>query len=116
MRESYKMVLLLTPHGKTKWKTVKKFTVRTSYGTFSVPKNTSTDLASTPRLLWPWFPPFGKYTQASVIHDRLCVTKEVDRKIADKVFYELMIRYGTSKWKAKIMYFAVRCFSWVTHK
>ena len=37
----------------------------------TVPIHFKTDFASTPRFLWAFFPPYGKYTEAAVLHDYL---------------------------------------------
>ena len=56
----------------------------------------NTDLASTPRLLWILYPPLGRYTRASVLHDYLYspVSKymypRLSRKEADEIFYLAM--------------------------
>lgn len=39
--------------------------------TVTVPIHFKTDFASTPRFLWAFFPPYGKYTEAAVLHDYL---------------------------------------------
>ena len=36
-----------------------------------VPKGFRTDLASSPRILWPILPPFGRWSAAAVLHDYL---------------------------------------------
>jgi len=101
--------LILTPAGFKTWGLVEDFTENTKIGTITVPKSTITDLASVPRLLWWIIPPFGRYSQAAVIHDYLCVNSNIcDRKTADEIFYDLMIKYKTYKWKAKLMYCGVR--------
>lgn len=108
--------LLLTPEGFKTWRLASNFKVKTSIGTICVPVGKVTDLASTPRLFWVILPPFGRYTQAAVVHDYLYGQKTLPRKVCDKVFYELMIKYGTYKWKAKLMYYAVRCFGWIARR
>lgn len=103
--------LILTPAGFKTYKLVEPFTVTTkTLGTITVPKDFETDLASTPRLLWSVIPPFGRYTQAAVVHDFLYRLTNHIRKDCDLTFYELMIKYKTYKWKAKLMYYAVRMF------
>ena len=67
-----------------------------------------TDLASTPKPLWSILPPFGRYLPSAILHDYLYMTKELPRKDADKIFYNGMVILGVPKWKAKIMYYAVR--------
>lgn len=107
--------LILTPVGPRTWELVEEFTVSIDEKTFKVPKGFLTDLASVPRILWILIPPFGKYTKAAVIHDYLCYKSIISRKEGDKVFYKIMIRDGTKKWKAKIMYLGVRLYSWVKY-
>ena len=104
--------LIVTPDGFKTWKLEADFKVNTLIGEIIVPKGKVTDFASTPRLMWVLLPPFGRYTQASVVHDYMYGKKDIypDRKLCDKIFYELMIEYGTYKWKAKLMYWAVRLF------
>lgn len=109
--------LNLTPDGFKTWRLTNDFTqeikvrFRNGYCNFpiTVPKGFRTDLASIPRIFWMILPPFGRYSQAAVIHDYLYSIK-YPRDLADKIFYESMLRYGTYKWKAKIMYYAVRIF------
>lgn len=102
--------LVLTPIGFKTWELVKDFVVDTSFGQITVPKGAVTDLASIPRIFWVLIPPFGRYSQAAAVHDSLYYSKIFTRKESDKIFYELMLKYGTWKWKAKIMYLAVRIF------
>ena len=92
-----------------------------------------TDFASVPRLFWSIFPPFGKYTKAAVLHDRLCVAfhnketwsklttdlstlpseyhnKVVTRKEADEVFKEAMEAIKVNKVTRWFLYTSVRLF------
>jgi hypothetical protein len=110
--------LILTPvQDKFKtWQLVENFREETSKGTVIVPKGSTTDLASVPRVLWSLLPPFGTYSQSAVIHDYLYHTQKFDRKTCDLIFYELMIKYKTYKWKAKIMYYAVRLLGFIAWK
>ena len=105
--------LILTPKGFKTWELVEDFKVETSKGVVTVPKGFVTDLASVPRFLWWIIPPFGRYTQAGVVHDWLTWSQFFTRKETDTIFSELMIKYGTYKYKAKLMYRAVRTFGWI---
>ena len=111
--------LKLTPAGFKTWKLDSEFIQEIGFTAdingkvqfeITVPKGFETNLASTPRFLWAILPPFGRYTQASVIHDYLYYSHEFIRSVSDRIFYELMLRYGTYKWKAKLMFWAVRLF------
>lgn len=81
--------------------------------TIHVPKGFRTNLASSPRPLWFAISPFGKHNAAAVVHDYL-YSKEnntgINRTLADKIFYKIMLECGVNKIKAKLMYLAVRQF------
>lgn len=108
---------------------------RNSNGDFKirVEEGFVTDFASVPRLFWSIFPPFGKYTKAAVLHDRLCVAfhnketwsklttdlstlpseyhnKVVTRKEADEVFKEAMEAIKVNKVTRWFLYTSVRLF------
>lgn len=80
--------------------------------TIVAPKGMITDFASTPRFLWPIFPPFGKYSQAAVLHDYIYNAPGLDisRKRADAIFLEAMAASGVPGWKRTVMYLGVRLF------
>lgn len=86
-----------------------------------VPKAFLTDGASVPRAFWSFFPPWGIYGQAAVLHDFLCVNRsitmngvepnyKVSKKEIDKIFYDAMKVSGTPVWKRAIIYGAVRLY------
>jgi hypothetical protein len=59
------------PDGR-RWKVVAACHYVTDAGVrVEIPVGFITDFASVPRVLWPLFPPFGKYTRAAVVHDYL---------------------------------------------
>jgi hypothetical protein len=102
--------LILTPKGFNSWELAEDFIQNLDNETIKVPKSFKTNLASVPRLFWSIIPPFGKYSQASVIHDYLYFSKIYSKKESDKIFYKFMLQYGTYKWKAIVMYLAVKLF------
>jgi hypothetical protein len=55
-----------------------------------VPKGFVTDFASTPRILWRVFPPWGPYRKAAVVHDWLYANQEFAKAVADAIFLEAM--------------------------
>lgn len=85
-----------------------------------VPKNFEHDGASVPRLAWSLsgLSPDGLHRAAALVHDWLYVckgrqqNKTYERYEADKIFYEIMIKSGCNKFRAKIAYFAVRAGGW----
>jgi len=103
------------PSGK-KWKVIHGFEYhigsKDSKKIIEIPDGLITDLASVPRLFWSIFPPFGKYSQAAVLHDFLYREQFYTRKESDKIFLEAMKVLGVSSIKRKTMYRAVRWFGW----
>lgn len=70
-----------------------------------------TDFASTPKFLYPWFPPIGIYNKAAMVHDFLySATTPITRAEADKFFLQAMEVLKVPAWKRRLMYFAVRLF------
>lgn len=79
----------------------------------AVPKGFVTDYASTPRILWPVFPPREEYGRAAIMHDYLYSTRgQCSRFLADALFRDAMVSEGVPEWKAMLMYYAVRAFGW----
>jgi hypothetical protein len=77
-----------------------------------VPAGFVTDLASVPRVLWRLFPSSGRHNEAAVVHDWLYNCGTCSRFLADAIFREGMIALGVPKWKAWLMFMAVRAFGW----
>lgn len=75
-----------------------------------VPEGFKTDLASTPRLLWPIFPPGGPWIRAAILHDYLYSLPSCSRFLADALFREAMYDLGVPWWRRVVMYYAVRFF------
>lgn len=85
----------------------------------TVPKGFVTDLASIPRPLWIFFPPFGKYNEAAVVHDYLYSvqnTTGLNRKLADKIFKFIMKECGVDCATREVLYLGVRNFGSVFWK
>jgi len=85
-----------------------------------VPAGFLTDGASVPRWFWGVIAPWGRYGQAAALHDYLIEygvvfnkhqRETISRKEADHVFNEAMRVAGVSKWKRRLMFFAVRAYS-----
>lgn len=75
-----------------------------------IDKGFLTDFASTPRLLWPIFPPAGRWMRASILHDYLYSLPGCSRFLADALFREAMHDLGVPWWRRVVMYYAVRLF------
>lgn len=72
--------------------------------------NIWTVIGLTWRILYPPNHPIVK--RASGVHDWLYENQTFDRKLADLVFRELLIADGCPRWKAAVMYRALRVGGW----
>ncbi|OHD70516.1 MAG: hypothetical protein A2W19_08915 [Spirochaetes bacterium RBG_16_49_21] len=88
-----------------------------------VPVGFMTDFASVPRLLWAIIPRWGTYGNAAVIHDycywcqqisvrrkRKIINKNINRKKADRIFFEAMGVLRVTFYYRYTIYWAVRLF------
>lgn len=78
---------------------------------WTVPAGFVTDFASTPRWLWPVFPPTGRWGKAAVLHDFLyskIAEGWISRVEADATFLEAMRVLKVPRWRRWTMYLAVR--------
>ena len=69
-----------------------------------------TDFATVPRPFWIILPKWGRYGNATVIHDWLYWTQTRPRREADVIFLEAMGVLGVSSLVKYPMYWAVRLF------
>lgn len=77
----------------------------------TVPAMFITDLATIPRILYPFINNSDYIIAApSVVHDYLYKSKLIPRKKADLILYEAMLNNNSGNFKAKIVYLAVRMF------
>ena len=74
----------------------------------TVPSGFVTDFASTPRILWPLFPPAGPWTRAAILHDYLYTLEDCSRFLADALFRDAMRQLKVPLWRRVVMYYAVR--------
>jgi hypothetical protein len=79
-----------------------------------VPAGFETDFASVPRILWPIFPPSGRYSRAAVVHDWLCTQTDVSRVVGDAVFADAMLVLKVAAWRRWLMFAAVRLYGIVS--
>ncbi|MBN9308795.1 MAG: DUF1353 domain-containing protein [Devosia sp.] len=117
--------LLLTPDPKGRgYRTSRSFSYDIGFKgsrlTITVPESFPTDLATVPRALWWLFPPHDpQYAAAAVLHDYLYSWRSpdgeaFDRATADGIFLEAMLILGVPRWKALVMFAAVRVYSETT--
>ena len=84
-----------------------------------VPKSFVTDYASIPRIFRAIVLPYGKHSGASVVHDYLYSKNcelNIERKKADKIFFEILKEEGVNPILARLMYIAVRIFGKTRYK
>ena len=79
----------------------------------TVPAGFVSDGATTPRLLWPLFPPVDRYTPAAFLHDYL-LEKGENRAAADHLFRAALAQLRIRHWRRVLMYLAVRARAWTT--
>lgn len=80
--------------------------------TIFVPARFMTDFASVPRLFWVFFPQWGKYGNAAVIHDWGYWSKERSRAETDRILLEGMEVLGVNPVTRYVLYLGVRWFGW----
>lgn len=117
-RPSYETLKLSFKEGGT-WVVQEPWCFATGRWDICVPAGFATDLASVPRVLWWFLPPFGAYIGAAVMHDNLYATGAVTRAEADRAFLAAMIVDGERTWRAHAMYAAVRVWggiAWRRHR
>lgn len=78
----------------------------------TVPAGVTTDGASTPPVLWPTIPPFGKYWLAAVMHDWLYRFSDKPKDECDSLFLEAMESCGVDDVTAHTIYEGVHLFGW----
>jgi len=78
-----------------------------SHDRIDVPAGFLTDFASVPRLLWTFFPRWGRYGNAAVIHDFLYWERSRGKWESDKIFLEAMEVLKVSWFTRHLMFLAV---------
>ena len=81
---------------------------------FTIPLGFETDLASIPQIAWPILAPaHSSLIRPAIVHDWMYRTAcYFTRKQSDLIFYHLLVNEGISRFRASIMYYAVRLFGW----
>lgn len=77
---------------------------------YTVPAGFVTDGATVPRIAWAMLPPVHEYFPSAVLHDWMIETG-YPRKLSDRVFRDSMISLGVNKYRARLMYAAVRSYA-----
>lgn len=96
------------PSGRTK-RILQAFRLEGPYGLkVNVPRGFLTDFASTPRFLWPFYPPDGPWQQAAVVHDVLYREGEWNRAMSDSLFLRAMELLPVPAYRRWIFYLVLR--------
>lgn len=105
----------LTPVKSGDFELCNDMVVRVNERFHIVPQGFVTDLASIPRILWPFFSPSDyEAIGASVLHDwQYCCEYGATRKYADDVFYFGLLSNGMGNMQALTYWSAVRFFGWM---
>lgn len=102
--------------GTMQWKVENRYKFSVNGKNYYVPKGQTTDLSSTPRILWPIFPKSGKYTEAGVVHDYLYRNGVLPRKESDEVYREICKICGVGSIRRGLMHKALRIFGGPNYK
>lgn len=85
-------------------------------GKILVPKGFTTDLASTPRIAWTFFPPSGRYKTAAIVHDWLYYSGLVSQKQSDDIFLYIMRSFKVNPLTRFCMWLGVRLGGWLAFR
>jgi Protein of unknown function (DUF1353) len=80
--------------------------------TYTAPKGSQTDGASTPPVLWPTIPPFGKYWLAAVLHDWAYRYSDLTKQECDWLIKEAMKSLDVDALLADTIYEGVNVGGW----
>jgi hypothetical protein len=97
----------LLPDGKWELREELRYLCRLTQKAYTVPAGFVTDFASVPRLPLTYLLAGNTAHLAAVIHDFLYETAEEPKKVADRVFAEIMDETGVPDWRRKLMFLGV---------
>lgn len=78
--------------------------------TITAPVGHRTDFCSVPRVPLAYDMLGNRARKAGALHDRLYVTHELPREMADRVLREMLLQDGVGEYEAEAFYLAVRNF------
>lgn len=76
--------------------------------TIVCPSGHRTDFCSVPRVPFAYDMLGNRAHKAGTVHDRLYITHELPREMADKVLKEMLLKDGVGEFEAQEFYLAVR--------
>jgi len=95
-------------------KLLRPFIVRSLGRRIEAPAGMMTDFLSIPRIFWRIWPPWGRYSPATVIHDWLYQSGNTTRTEADRILLDLCRRLAVPGWQCRLIYWGVRLGGWRT--
>lgn len=102
----------IKPYSGYRYKTCEEiiFTINQTY--YYIPKNFETDLATIPRLMWPFVSPaYSGLLAPAVVHDWFYrMSCDFNRLEADIIFYQMLLDNKINKINASMLYYSVRSF------
>lgn len=112
---------LLTYHVvRRRWRLAVTYVHEAPAFTLVIPAGFVFDLASVPRMVWWMIAPFELSIAAPLVHDflyrysgMLASGEVITRRVADRLFWELMVRELVPGWRRVLSYIAVRLFGWM---
>lgn len=105
------------PWNDEDWVLVADFLCECDGERINIRKGFHTDLASTPWLVRSFFPPYGRWDEAAVLHDYFYrIGGAASRAEADAAFLLGCLECGVPAWRSWCMYYAVRLFGGSSYK
>jgi hypothetical protein len=103
---------VLSPVDAVTWRLTEDYAVSVAGWRYTIAAGFLTDGASIPRAFWRvvGHPLFGDSLPAAILHDCLYRSEYWQREYSDALFRKLLIRNGVPRWRAWLMYRAVRAF------
>lgn len=93
--------------GRRRWRVIEDFR--------GVPAGFEFDGASVPRLFWPILDPASEGFEAACLHD-FNLSRGIAWRTAAAALYLDLICYGVPRWRASIIYSAVRSWGLLTRR
>lgn len=95
---------------RAKWQTITPliYSSKVAKQVFIVPAGFVTDFASVPRICWMYALAGDTGHASATVHDFLCRSKKISRRLADSVFVEALKVEGAPGWRRLMMFLGVR--------
>ncbi len=101
----------IKPHHRYDYLTCEKMGVEIDGKRIVIPKNFKTDLASIPRMFWPFLAPqYSGFVAPAILHDYLYRCSNTSRVYADEALYSALITEDVTAFTASKFFVAVRLF------